>query len=263
MKKLLIILAIFVITISSYSQKSFKEQIILLPENNEATISMDGIQKKITSAYICKRTSEIEFIHGKITALSDEGDEFSFKPGDKCKIIRKRASGTTLSKMSKYMDSPSSYLPNLYSSERDDFYFFPVSSNLIDVKNFHFQYKKHHLCEPIFKLFSEDNDSIIWQTTSLEDIKIEEINIEKGKNYYWKLYNGSNSVKGQISYLSNSSAKKISKRQLKSKKEYLDKYFLLLENKCYFDAVVILNDALIKYPKSKILKKMNDVLKID
>lgn len=263
MKKLLTIITIFVFTVYSFSQESFKEQIILLPENEEATITLNGVRTKITSALICKKTAEIEFIQGNITALSDEGNEFSFKPGDKCKIIRKRASGSTLGKISKYMESPSSYLPNLYSSKRDDFYFFPVKSNLIDIKNIQFYYKEHQLCEPAFKMYQANNDSLIWQTSSLKNIKTEGIDLKQGENYYWKLYNGSNSIKGQLSYLSNSFSKKLSKKQLKSKKEYLEKYFLLLEKECYFDAVVLLNEALAKYPESSIFRKIKTILKMN
>ena len=81
------------------------------------------------------------------------------------------------------------------------------------------------------------------------------IHFEIGKEYYWKIYNESNSAKGTFQLLSKTQIEKMElPEKMKGKEEYLISLFTLLEHHCFFDAIALLHEASEKFPESELLK---------
>jgi hypothetical protein len=162
-----------------------------------------------------------------------------------------------LNKVSKFLDNPSVYLPNLSSSERNKYLIFPTQSKVFDRANIRFYYSEEFSSNATFKLYFKDTDSLIWETNDLQNIKeLQKISLALGQTYCWKIYNGSNSLKGTFELMNQKDRNKLKLPQFQIKKDYLTAFFVLLENECQFDAIAILLESVKKYPESKIFESL-------
>ena len=201
-------------------------------------------------------------ISGQINIVCSKGKEVMLNAGEKLTVTGTKLGKKNfpLDKISNYLETPSIYLPNLYSSSRSDEQLFPLYSKVLDKANIKF-YNLKGIDGKTFKLFKEKGDSLVWQSSNFpEDFQIAEIPLSTGEHYYWRLYNGSNSEKGSFYMLTKAEQEKLGKKGLNCKNDYVDSFFLLLENKCFFDAAVVLNIARMEFPDSELIKQLANTI---
>ena len=130
MKKLVIILVLINVVFNCLAQKSYKDEVYLLPLNDNTTIAINGEKRTLGTMFFCNQTAKIEILTGKISIMTTGGEEVSVNAGTSFHVKYSQSSKKSipLGKVSKYLNSPSTYLPNLYSDNRSEFKVFPLES---------------------------------------------------------------------------------------------------------------------------------------
>lgn len=270
MKKLVILIAIFLINLSGRAQINRQLSVLIFPLTEHTIIKVNGKETKPDSVLIFSNNNRIEIIKGKLCLIDALGDEIIFKERMIINIkdhLKKEAEikkAFNFNKISKFMNKPSVYLPNLYNNDRSEFVIFPVKSSVYDKSNIKFYFSQDFVPEMKFKLCLKDSDSLVFETDDFsKEFNLQNVILDTGKSYIWKLYNGSNSIKGYITMLDEEQIQKITKNSLNCKSDYLDMFLNFLENECKFDAMAILFAALKKYPESELMKNLYHKIVVD
>ncbi|NJO88041.1 MAG: hypothetical protein HC831_03055 [Chloroflexia bacterium] len=256
MKKFVIIVVIVSQYFNICAQTSFNGEVLLSSLSKNTTIKINGEHKVIESTYLCDKSAEIEILSGRLFVLGTNGEEISIEAGKSFSVKKDRSSGkdVTFDRVLNYLNSPSTYLPNLYNSNRNYFgdenselFVFPLESKVTDVKNIRLHFSKKLEPDVLFKVFLSKNDSLVWQTKDPSNkVNNQIIPLKSGNTYCWKIYNGSNSLKGKIELISKDAVKLPKLDSLSSKIDYLNCFVILMENECRFEAI----DVLLKAKKS-------------
>jgi len=256
MKKFVTILLVFGFSVAILAQTDCKQPVLLLPLTKNAKIKLNNENIILAEGYTCNKQATIEVISGRISLLNDQGDEVIYETGGKILVSKSNGAkeALPLNKISRYLEQPSVYLPNLYSSSRSDYAVFPLESAVIDKSSIRFYFANEVDPNVTFKIYDDDTNSVVWQTKHF----VSEFNpllvpLDKGKSYTWKIYSGSNSVKGKILLLTDKESHGLKTLLLNEPKDYIAAYIKLLENKCIFDAVEILLEGIHKHPESGVL----------
>ncbi len=260
-----VIISVFILFsfISLKAQKTFNYSVLLLPLEEHTIIRVNGEKRKLDSLQVYTNNHRIEIQEGKLSLIDTNGNETILYAGEKIEIKTDTSleiTGiriSTLNKISKFINRPSFYLPNLYNNERSSFTIYPLESNVYDKTNIKFYTVGDFIPDAKLYIFHKDNDSLI--LTLKFPIYEPDFNnsiFEHDKSYTWRLYNGSNSAKGYFRLLPEEEIRIISAYPLNNKMDYLFLFFIFLENECRFDALAILQVAIVKYPDSKLFKNL-------
>ena len=270
MKKFVIIGVIILSYLSIYAQQTFNYPILLLPLAEHTVIKINGVERELESLLICINNDQIEIRKGKLSLLDTDGNEIILKEGEIIEIDESSNQEDsnmkiiTMSKISKFMNKPSSYLPNLYNNERNEFVIFPLKSKVYNKANIKFYLSQDFIPEMKLNIYLKDSDSLIWcKDGTAKEFNFQNAPLEPGKSYTWRLYNGSNSIKGNFELLTEDQIQKMSMDSIKNKMDYLSLFFIFLENECKFDALTILDTAINQYPQSELFKKLLSKFPVD
>jgi len=240
---------------------SFDNQVMLFPISKPAIIKFKGTQKELKLSWICNESGEIEIVKGKICLVTIKGKELTFNSGARIKITKVDPNNNffPLDKTSKYINKPSVYFPSLYSDKRTDILVFPTQSMVAKLENLKFYYNDEERIEDaVFKLYSKETKKLVWKSDNFSnEFMSKNIPLTIGKEYYWKIYNKSNSAKGTFQLLTKAQLKKIKlPKKMKMKEDYINSLFIFLEHNCFFDAAAILQEANEKFPDSELFKTL-------
>ncbi len=265
MKKFIIIIVIFGY-IFNVDAQTFKGEVLLSSINEATTIKINGERKIIDNTLLYDKSAEIEVLTGKLNILGTNGEEVCISAGKSFFVKKTRTSDkdATFDKVYNYLNSPSTYLPNLYNSNRNYFgdengelVIFPMESKVLDVKNIRLYFSKKLEPDVLFKVFLSKNDSLVWQTKDpYNKVNTQILPLQDGNKYCWRIYNGSNSLKGKIELLEKDEIKLPKLDSLSSKTDYLDCFVKLMENECRFEAIDILLKAKEKFPDCTIFRNL-------
>ena len=112
--------------------------------------------------------------------MDTDGNEIILIAGEKVEINNKsesKKSNTnilTLNRISKFMNKPSSYLPDLYTNERNEFLIFPLNSKIFDKTNIKFCLSQDFIPEMKLNIYLKDSDSLVWS----KDGSVKEFNFQ-------------------------------------------------------------------------------------
>ena len=215
-------------------------------------------------------SKQIEIQKGKLNLVDSYGNELILEAGEKIKIKEPinqdevNSQTVSLNKISKFINSPSIYLPNLYNNERNNFTIFPLESKVNHKANIKFYISPAITSEIKLNIYLQDSDSIIWQKKGyVNDFCFHDAPLEFGKSYSWRLYSGSNSIKGNFELLSEEQIQRDDTDKIKTKIEYLTQFFNFLENECKFEALKTLIIANNQYPQSELFKDLLHKFPVD
>ncbi len=263
MKKFVIIIILISNIFSIKAQTSFNGEVLLSSLSKNTTIEINGERRVIENTFVCDKSAKIEIITGELSILGTNGVEVSISSGKSFFVKKSRGGGndSKFDRVSKYLSSPSTYLPNLYNSNRSYFgdqdgelIVFPMESKVLDVKNIRFYFSKRLEPDVLFKVFLSKSDSVVWQTKDpSNEVNKQIMPLHSGNKYCWKIYDGSNSLKGKIELIDKGEIKLPVLDSLSSKTDYLNCFITLMENECRFEAINVLLEAKDKYPNSVIL----------
>ncbi|NOQ26714.1 MAG: hypothetical protein GQ564_15245 [Bacteroidales bacterium] len=270
MKKSIILCTIILAFFTIKSQNTFICPLLLLPLEEHTVIKINETESELDSILIYHRTEQIEIRKGKLNLVDSYGNEIILEAGEKIKIkesINQNeviSQAISLNRISKFINSPSIYLPNLYNNERNNFTIFPLESKVNNKANIKFYISPAIVSEMKLNIYLQDSDSIIWQKKGYaNDFSFHDAPFESGKSYSWRLYSGSNSIKGNFELLSEDQIQRDDIDKILTKIEYLSRFFNFLENECKFEALKTLIIARNQYPQSEIFKKLINKFPID
>lgn len=265
MSKSILFILIIVPWISVKSQNVINCPVLLVPVVENAVIEINGVEKELDSLFVCVDNCEVEIKKGKVNLLDIYGREINLKEGNTFILnlsLRQQETKSqiyTLHRLSNFLNNPSFYLPNLYNNDRNLFVIFPLRSNVIKKANIKFYLLQEFVPGMEFNIYVKNSDSLIFSTDEpLKEFDLYNVPLKEGKTYEWRLYNGSNSIKGEFKLLNKEQSQKIIVNSLKTEIDYLIQFISYMENKCKFDAVAVLIEGIRKYPDNSILKSLLD-----
>ncbi len=89
-----------------------------------------------------------------------------------------------------------------YNTDRNVIVVFPLHSNVINEANIKFYLLQEPVPDIRFNLFVKRSDSLILSADEpLKEFYLYNVPLKEGKTYEWRLYNGSNSIKGEFTLL--------------------------------------------------------------
>ncbi len=235
---------------------------MLFPTEKPVVIELKGVQKELKLAWTCNEVTDIKIITGKICLVTIKGEEVILDAGAKIKVTKvdPRDNSLPLNKISKYLNEPSVYFPVLYSDKRTDAVIFPVQSKITKLENLRFYYNdKDKIENAAFKIYLKETKEVVWESSDfINEFAGEKIKLENGKEYCWRIYNESNSAKGTFQLLDETQLKNLKfPGKIKNKREnYINCFFSLMENHCFFDAAAILQQASENFPESELFKSL-------
>jgi len=251
-----------------HAQKTYYNPVIAYSSAENTVVKKNGKKIKLDTLVVCHYNESLEVIKGSVRLFSGDDKELELTAGKRI-IVKKdnrqitNSKSGVINKISRFINEPSVYLPNLYSAERNHLSIFPLESNVYNPSNIKFYFPKKQNSDVKFKLYY-NKDSLVWQTTKFINNEIpQNLKLNPGTNYFWRLYIGDIGTRGEFTILSNEQIKTIKITQPKSKADYFNSYFIFLENDCKFDAIAILSEAIRKYPKCMIFKSIVNKISMD
>ncbi len=242
-----------------HSQNIYYNPVIIYSLTENTIVKVNGKKVILDSMLVCSYNEQIEVVKGTIGLYN--GDEIKLNEGKTIKVVLKKKQPEhnqkvkDINKISRFVNEPSVYLPNLYSAKRSHFTVFPLKSKVLSTSSIKIYFPKKLKYNMSFKLYSRTSDSLIWETMDLsEGFDLSEVELIEGTSYYWRLYNGVEGMKGEFELLSNERKHHLNINKLETISDYIEAFFMLLENDCKFDAIAILSEAIERHPESKIFR---------
>jgi hypothetical protein len=241
---------------------SFNSQVMIFPIEKPVIIELKGKQKELKLAWECNEVAEIKVITGKVCLVNSKGEETILGPDASFKVTRvdPHSNSFPLNKTSKYLNEPSVYFPVLYSDKRTNVVLFPVQSKIAKKEHLRFYYNdKDKIENAAFKIYAESTKDVVWESKDfVNEFTSEKITLKKGEEYCWRIYSESNSAKGTFQLLDETRLKNLNfpKKRKNKKEDYINCFFALLDNHCFFDAAAVLLQAADKFPESELLKTL-------
>ncbi len=266
MKKIIIFTVISIFSLSIFAQSS-KYYVLLIPLSDFVTVKINGSEIDLKNTKKINNIIEIEVLNGRVNVVDIQGNGTVYTEGNVIKVkdhIRKQGGHKRKIKaeqLSDFLIEPSIYLPNLCSPDRSFFVIFPKESNVCDKSNIKFYYPEDYIKNMVFKLYKKNSETPICQTNTPDKNEwLKNVTLNPGETYIWKLYNGSNSVKGKFTMLNKEQIQKIQKSPAESKVDYINNFISLLENECRFEARALLLKAQKQFPENELFKSMEKIM---
>ncbi len=261
MKKLILLCFVIQFYVLVQSQNIYYNPVIIYSLSENTIVRVNGEKVRLDSMLVCSYNEQIEIIKGTVGLYN--GDELKLNEGKVIKIVLKQKQREynqkvkDIDKISRFINEPSVYLPNLYSAKRSYFTVFPLNTKVLNPANIKIYFQKNPAPNMSFKLYSKKSDSLIWETNNLtERFDLSEVELVEGASYYWRIYNGIEGTKGEFELLSKERKHELLINKPGAISDYLEVFFLFLENDCKFDAIAILSKAIDKFPDCKIFKNI-------
>ena len=267
MKNLLLILALVLFFNIIRAQKTYYDPVIVYSLTENTIVKKNGREIKLDSLLVCHYNESLEVIKGSVRLFSGDDEELELNSGKQIFVkkgnsLTSNSKAAVINKISRFINEPSVYLPNLYSAERNHLAIFPLESNVYNSSNIKLHFPKKRNSKVKFKLYY-NKDSVVWQTNNFINNEIpQNLNLSRGINYFWRLYIGDIGTRGEFTIMSDEQIKEINITKPKNKADYLNSYFIYLENDCKFDAIATLIKANRKYPNCKILKSIKSKVSV-
>lgn len=254
MKKITIIALLLIVYLTSFSQNILTSPVIVYSVSENSIIKRGGKEINLDSLLICHVDDELEVIKGKVCAYN--GSELYLNPGDKINIVQKKnAQPNSVDKISRFINEPSTFLPNLYNNTRSSsLSAFPAYSVVYNTKNIDIVIPQKLHNKLNWSLYQNNNDSLIIEIEEVAaDFIPDTLKLLKGKTYYWKLFNKNTIFTGRIKVIKSLKGEAKMPENLISKSDYFNAFNLFIDNECIFDAIATLKEGHINYPDCKII----------